>query len=746
MGRVKTIARRSFLIGSAAVVGGVAFGAYMYKREVKNPLLTDLKPGEVTFNPYVKIDAHGVTLITPRADVGQGAYSIQAHMLAEELDVDLAEVRLDPGVPSAAYYNGVVTAEGVPIAATSDSVLARTGRGASEVVAKLMGLQVTGGSSTVPDMLDRLRHAGAVARETLIAAAAQQTGLNRDQLSTENGAVVLPDGMRLDYADLAATAADIEPVEPAALRDPSTWRALGHDHLRTDITAKSTGTQDYGIDMVMDGMVYATTRTNPGMGGEMLGFDAAEAANMRGVQAVISITGGFAVVADNTWRAFQAADAVKADWAAAPYIADSASQFQEVAASFVADRQDSQFKDEGDVVAALQNAEQIEAEYRIPYLAHAPLEPMSAMVLLKNGRLDIWTGTQIPRFMQNGAATVAGLEPENVHVHVLVSGGSFGRRLEDDYVKQAVEIALQMPGTPIKMVWSREEDMTHDFPRPLAMARGRGAVRDGQVAAFDLGIAAPSVAASSLARWGQPAMGPDVAIVAGAWDQPYAIPDYRVTGYRVPPMVPISSWRSVGASGNGFFHESFLDELCHGAGIDPMQERLRLCWHDPSRKVLEAVAEMSDWGSDPGARRGRGVAFTLSFGVPVAQVIEVTDTDQGIRIDKVFVAADVGRIIDPVNFEAQLSGGVIWGLGHAMNCELTYEGGVAQQDNYHAFEGMRLHQTPQIMVRGLENGDKIRGIGEPGVPPAAPALGNAIFAATGKRIRELPFSKHVDFV
>ena len=241
-------------------------------------------------------------------------------------------------------------------------------------------------------------------------------------------------------------------------------------------------------------------------------------------------------------------------------------------------------------------------------------------------------------------------------------------------------------------------------------------------------------------------MGPDVAIVAGAWDQPYAIPDYRVTGYRVPPMVPISSWRSVGASGNGFFHESFLDELCHGAGIDPMQERLRLCWHDPSRKVLEAVAEMSDWGSDPGARRGRGVAFTLSFGVPVAQVIEVTDTDQGIRIDKVFVAADVGRIIDPVNFEAQLSGGVIWGLGHAMNCELTYEGGVAQQDNYHAFEGMRLHQTPQIMVRGLENGDKIRGIGEPGVPPAAPALGNAIFAATGKRIRELPFSKHVDFV
>lgn len=746
MGRVKTIARRSFLVGSVAVLGGVAFGTYMYKRDVKNPLLADLKPGEATFNPFVKVDAGGVTLITPRADVGQGAYSIQAHLIAEELDVDLTDVRIDPGMPSAAYYNGVVAAEGFPIAATSDSMMARTGRGAADVMGKFMGLQLTGGSTTVPDMYDRLRHAGAVARETLLAAAVRQTGLERDQLSTEKGAVVLPDGMRLAYADLATTAAEIEPVQDVTLRDPSTWRALGQDHMRTDILAKSTGTQGYGIDMMMDGMVHATTRTNPALGGDILGYDAADAEAMRGVRAIVPITGGFAVVADNTWRAFRAADAVKADWDVSPYTGDTAAQFAAVAASFVDDRQDSQFKDDGDVDAALEGADVLEAEYRIPYLAHAPLEPMSVVVRLTEGRLDIWTGTQIPRFMQDGAAAVAGLEAENVFVHVLMSGGSFGRRLEDDYVRQAVEIAVQIPDTPIKMVWSREEDMTHDFPRPLAISRARGAVAGGQVAAYDLGIAAPSVAASSLERLGQPVMGPDVAIVAGAWDQPYAIPDYRVTGYRVPPMVPVSSWRSVGASGNGFLHESFLDELCHAAGADPLEERLRLCWHDTSRKVLEAVAEMSDWGSDPGAGRGRGVAFTLAFGVPVAEVVEVTQTDRGIRIDKVFAAADVGRVLDPVNFEAQMSGGVIWGLGHAMNCELTYQGGVAQQDNYHVFEGMRLYQTPQIMVRGLENGDKIRGIGEPGVPPAAPALGNAIFAATGKRIRELPFSKHVDFV
>ena len=371
---------------------------------------------------------------------------------------------------------------------------------------------------------------------------------------------------------------------------------------------------------------------------------------------------------------------------------------------------------------------------------------MSVVVRRGEDRLDIWTGTQIPRFLQDNAAKDSGLAKDQVHVHVQVSGGSFGRRLEDDYVRQAVEIAGQMRDVPIKMVWRREEDFTHDFPRPLAIARARGIAGPSGIAAFDLGIAAPSVTESSLARLSQPAIGPDVAIVAGAWDQPFAIPDYRVTGYRVPAMVPVSSWRSVGASGNGFLHETFMDELCHQAGLDPLAERLRLCSHGPSRAVLEAVGEMSGWGRDPGPGRGLGLAFTLSFGVPVAEVVEVQDTGRGIRIEKVWVAADVGRVLDPVNFEAQLTGGVIWGLGHAMNCEITYRNGVAEQDNYHLYEGMRLYQTPVIEVRGLETGEAIRGIGEPGVPPAAPALGNAIFAATGRRIRSLPFSREVDFL
>jgi isoquinoline 1-oxidoreductase subunit beta len=744
MGRARTIARRSFLVGSAAVLGGVAFGTYLYRREVENPLRAGLGPGEATFNPFVRIDAQGVTLIAPRAEVGQGIMSMQAHLIAEELDIDLDRVRIEPGPPSPAYYNGVLGAEAMPIAATSNTWLAEGGRGAAEVAGKLLGLQMTGGSSSVPDMFDRLRHAGAVARATLLSAAAAQTGLPRDQLRTDTGAIVLPDGMRLDYADVAATAAEIEVVEEVTLKDPADWKYLGKPQARTDMVAKCTGTQGYGIDMMRDGMIHATTRTNPAQGGTIRGFDAGAALAMRGVRDVLPITGGIAVLADNTWRAFCAAEVVICDWGPSPYTPDSAAQEAAVAAAFDGDR-DSRFRDEGDVQETAEGMTVVEAEYHVPYLAHAPLEPMTAMVLLAGRRLDIWTGTQIPRFVQDRAAAKAGLEPEEVHVHAIQSGGSFGRRLEDDYVLQAVEIAVQVPDVPVKLTWSREEDFAHDFPRPMAGARGRAAAGAGGIGMLDLSIAASSTSESQMGRLDFPVMGPDFAIVQAAWDQPFAVPAYRVTGYRAPAMVPVSSWRSVGASHNGFFHESLMDEACHAAGLDPLAERLRLCSHDPSRNVLEAVGEMSDWGADLPEGRGRGLAFVMSFGVPVAEVVEVVEEDGVIRIDRVWVAADVGRVLDPVNFEAQVSGAVIFGLGHAMNCELTYAGGTPQETNFHAYEGMRLYQTPRIEVRGLENGDRLRGIGEPGVPPAAPALANAIFAATGKRIRRLPMSREVRF-
>ena len=746
MSRAGKIARRTFLFGSAAIAGGVAFGVVAYKWPHANPLLDDLQEGEAALTPYVLIRPEGITLITPRADLGQGAYHVQAALLAEELDVDLADVTVDPGPPSAAYYNTALSADAAPFPATDKGFMAESTRAILDAPMKFLGVQITGGSTTVPDAYEKLRRAGAMARETLKEAAAEETGQNRADLSTENGAVILPDGTRLPYTELAAKAAQVDLVDYATLRAASDWRYLGQPMQRLDILAKSTGTQDYGIDTEMEGLVHAAVRTNPAMGGEMLGFDAAQAETMRGVEKVVPITGGIGVLADNTWRAFQAVQAIEVEWGAAPYPANQADHWATLDNSFTADAQDSQFKDEGDIDAALGNADVIEAEYRAPYLAHAPLEPINATVRVTDSRADVWTGTQIPRFVQDNVAEITGLDAENVHVHVLMMGGSFGHRLEDMVVRQATELAMQAKGRPVKLTYSREEDISHDFPRQIAMARGRGAVANGQVTACDLGIAMPSVLASQMGRQGLPAAGPDLQIIAGAWDQPFAIPNYRVTGYRAEGLAPISSWRSVGASSNGFFHDSFLDELIHAAGADPLEERLRLCNHAPSRKVLEAVGEMSNWGAPLGENQGRGVAYCLSFGVPCAEVIEVTNTEDGIRLDRAFVAAEVGRVLDPVNFENQIQGGLIWGLGHAMMGEITFAEGRTEQENFDTYPFLRQYQCPEITVKGLENGDQVRGVGEPPVPPAAPALANAIFAATGKRLREMPFNKHVDFV
>ena len=746
MSRLGTIARRTFLIGSAAIAGGVVFGVWRYRHQGPNPLLAELPEGATALTPYLRIDGAGVTVIAPRAEMGQGAQSALAMLVAEELDLPWDQVRIDHGPPSPVYYNGAVVAEGLPFAATDHGLVARNARALGDVIGKFMAMQITGGSSSMADGFAKMRSAGAAARAVLVEAAARQAGVPAAGLKTAAGAVVLPDGTRLAYSALAATAAGIAPPASPPLKPRADWTLIGTPVTRRDMVAKCTGTAVYGIDMDLPGMVYATTRTNPRFGGGVVRLDTKAAEAARGVHAVVPVVGGFGVIADNTWHAFQAADLVEVDWGPAPYPADSTAMFAEVAASFTEARRDSRFKDVGDVEAALAGGDVIAADYRIPYLAHAPLEPMNATVLVGTDRLDIWVGTQNPLQVVAAAAALTGLPGEAIHVHVLPIGGSFGRRLEDDYIRQAVEVARSAPGTPVKMTWQREEDMTHDFCRPLAMARGRGAVADGKVAAFDLSIASPSVTTSQMGRLGIPAAGPDVAIVAGAWDQPFAIPACRVTGYRVPELAPVSSWRSVGASGNGFFHESFLDELIHAAGADPLAERLRLVTDPAARAVLEAVGEMAGWGAAMAKGQGRGLAFTLSFGVPVAEVVEVTDTGAGIRIDRVWVAADLGLVIDPVNAAAQMSGGVVWGLGHAIGAEITFADGRIEQTNFDSYDSLRLNRCPVIETRALQTTGAVRGAGEPAVPPAAPALANAIFAATGRRIRELPLARSVEFV
>ncbi len=751
MSLTRTIARRSFLTGSAAIVGGVAFGAYFIGRSTPNPLLDNLGDGEAALTPFVKITPQGITLIVPRADVGQGIASTQAMLIAEELDIDPASATLDPGQPHPAYFNGTVAADGLPFPAWDNGVVAGTARDLMVTVARLSGTQFTGGSSSTADLHETLRLAGATARETLKAAAASRTGLPVADLRTADGKVILPDGTSIAYTDLAADAAAIDPVTDVTLRLPSQWRRLGQPYQRLDIVAKSTGTQTYGIDVVMPGMLHATVLANPGRGGGMASYNADAARAMQGVRSVIEVNEGLAVIADNTWFAFRAAKALEVDWLPPDYPASSAEMWQALDDAHTEKYRNSRLRDDGDVDGTLEGAANgaqiITAQYRSPFLAHAALEPLSATVLVETESITIWTATQLPHVVRDAAVELTGLNADKVTLHVLSAGGSFGRRLDHDYVVQAIQIAASMPGTPIKTTWSREEDMTNDFPRPLHMASARGAVADGRVLACDLDTISPSLTLSWFGRVFIVPPGPDAMLVWGAYDQPYAIPNYRVTGYAAPQLVPIGSWRSPGACSNSFFHEGFLSELIFAAGADPLAERLRLIDNADSRRVLEAVGEMSNWaGADIGPGRGRGIAFAHTHGVPVAEVIDVTMTERGLRIDDVWIAADCGTVLDPVNAEAQLTGAAIFGLGHAMNCELTYENHAVQQTNFHAYQGMRLHQSPRFHTQLLGRAERVRGLGEPATAPAAPALADAIFAATGQRLREMPFSKSITFV
>ena len=747
MSKLGTITRRTFLFGSIAIAGGVGFGYYKYKQPHENPLELDLADGDTALTPYVLINQDGISIIAPRAEMGQGVHTTLAALVAEELDLSLEQVKVIHGPPSAAYFNAAVLEEGIPFASIDTSALANTVRNFIHVPAKLAGLQITGGSSSIADAYEKMRVAGAAVRNVMIKTAAARLDVSATKLTTENGFVIATDGQALSYLELAAAAATVEPDSELALKPNSQWKVLGKSQNRIDIPAKSTGTAEFGIDIDLPNMVYASIRVNPRLGGAMNSFNAEKAKAMQGVKKIVEIDNGVAVIASNTWYAFKAVNAIEFDWAQANYPADTAAHFKAVEDSFTSDNQDSQFRDDGDVDAALEIADEIvSAEYRVPYLPHAPLEPMNATAWFRDGKLEVWAGTQIPTQALKEAAAITDLDESNIKIHTTLMGGSFGRRLEMDFIIQTIKVAIEMPGAPVELTWTREEDMTHDNYRPCGIARFKAVVGENGPSAIDLELAGGPVNASQMGRIGVPAVGPDISIIQGAWEQPYGVENFRVTGYRVKNDFPISSWRSVGSSQNGFFHESMIDEIAHAKRLDPLQMRINLMTHHPSRKVLEAVADMSDWGSELPQGHGRGIAYCLSFGVPSAEVIEVAIIDGKVKILKAFAAVDVGTALDPRNIEAQVLGGVNFGLAAAISGDINIKNGEVQETNFHQYRSMRFYQAPAVEVRILENGDKVRGIGEPGTPPAAPALANAIFAATGKRIRELPLSKHIGFV
>jgi len=457
---------------------------------------------------------------------------------------------------------------------------------------------------------------------------------------------------------------------------------------------------------------------------------------MPGVEKIVDLGDGIAVIASNTWLAMQAANAVEIEWEKAEY-ADTDVQFAQLKATF-ADEPNATPRDEGDVEQEFEGT-LVQAEYNVPALAHATMEPMNATALYTADSLTVWSGNQAPGSVQSACANVVGLDPANVEVITPYLGGGFGRRAETDFSVLAAKVAKAMPGVPVKTTWSREEDMRHDKYRPPALARFKGVVKDGQAVMLDGQLASQTVL---------PIPGPNRENVTGSFDQPYGIPNYRMRGYLADLGLPVGFWRSVGASSNGFVFDSFIDEMAHAAGRDPLEFRLELIRreHEPSAKLLETVREMSGWTGQTPEGIGRGVAFTYSFGTPVAEAIEVQDTGRGIKITNCWIAVDPGIALDPGNIEAQMVGGAIYGLSAAAYGEITFADGEVEQFNFPDYDALRMHTAPNFEVRILENNRYMGGIGEPGTPPAAPALANALFDLTGIRARELPLMKTFDLL
>lgn len=757
MSRAGKIARRTFLIGAAAVAGGVAFGYYAYRRPFPNPLLDALAEGEATFNPYVKIGSDNtITVIAPRAEMGQGIETTLAALVAEELDVELDQVRVEHGPAASAYANIGALEDGLPFPQFDESTVAELARKGMTVVGKFLALQITGGSTSTTDAFEKMRHAGATARETLKAAAAERLGVPASALKTQRGTITHDaSGRSLTYGDVALAAAARAPVADVPLRSRSEWRLLGRSQPRTEMRAKVTGAPIFGADVSLPDMVFATVRMNPRLGAPMLSLDAAAAQAMPGVIKVVPIEthigSGFAVIARSTWHAMQAADAVQAEWGGADGASNDSAIWKALEAT--ADgRAGSTPRDDGNVERQFADAPRerlLEVEYRVPFLAHACMEPMNATAWLREGRLDVWAPNQAPTLVKSICADAAGVAADKCAVHTTYLGGGFGRRAEIDFALYATKVAAHADGKPVKVIWSREEDMTHDFYRPPALARMRARLGDdGMPAALDMKIATPSIMGSLLPRFypSLSAMGPDKTMVDGAFNQPYSIANYRVAAAKASLPVPVGIWRSVGNSINAYFHECLLDEIAHQGGIDPVEMRLKLMARWPTAVgVVEKVAAMAGWGAALPEGRARGVAFTASFGSWVAEIVEVAQTDRGIRLEKVWIAADVGTAIDPGNIEAQLVSGAIFGLSAAMNQQVTFADGMVEQSNFHDFDAMRIFQCPQFEVAILESAPNMGGVGEIATPPAAPALANAVFALTGRRVRQLPLSREVTF-
>ena len=702
-----TLSRRDVLVSGAGLL--IAFHVPRKGRAAQ----TDKKPS-VDPNAFVRVAPdESVTVLLAHSEMGQGIWTSLAMLIAEELDCDWSKVRVEHAPAAPAYAHTVY------------------------------GIQMTGGSTTTMSEFDRYRTVGAMAREMLVRAAADRWKVRPRLLHTENGFVVHGKA-RLSFGQLAEAAQRLSPPASVELKPKKDWKLIGKPMRRLDTPEKITGKAQFGIDVQFPGMRIALIARPPVFGGKVKSFDATKAKSVPGVEQVVQVPSGIAVIARNFWSAKLGRDALEIDWDLGPGAEIDTSKLlasyreQAKAPGMVA-------VNKGDVDAALASAAtRHQAEYDVPYLAHAPMEPLNCTVRLEGGRCEIWTGTQFQGMDQIVAAQIAGVPQEKVIIHTPFLGGGFGRRatLTAHFVAEGVHVA-KAAGVPVKTVWTREDDIRGGYYRPLYVHRIEAGVDEkGQPRAWKHTIVGQSIQLGGAFEKYTIIDGIDATSVEGVVDSHYleAVPDRKITLHSPRNPVPVLWWRSVGNSHTAFAMESMIDELAWAAGRDPLEFRGALLADQPRLwRALKAAADKAGWGTPPPAGRARGLAVHESFGSIVAEVAEVSVGDhKRIRVHKVSCAVDCGQTVNPLGIEAQLQSAVVFGLSAVLHGALTLKEGRVEQSNFHDYRVLRIPEMPEVTVQILESDAKMGGIGEPGTAVIAPAVANAVYALTRQRLRSLP--------
>ena len=749
--------RRTFLLGTAGATGALLVGWSLLpprqRLTTAQPLV--VRDAQVALNGWVKVASdNSVTVMMSKSEMGQGIYTGLAMVLAEELDADWAQVKIEQSPIDKIYNNLASVVDGLPFHPDDEGSIKRVAGWLTAKAMREFGVMMTGGSSSMKDLWLPMREAGASARAMLIAAAAAQWKLPPGECRADAGRVSHPSGKSASFGELAESAAKQPLPGKVALKAASGFKLIGRPLRRIEGASKVDGTAVFGCDVRLPGMLHASVSMCPTLGGRVAAFDGAAAAKLRGVKKILAVegynggTGGVAVIADTTFNAMRALGSVHVEWdhgAAAGVASEDVyrqlAQTLEREAGFA-------YYTHGDVDAALKSATKtLSAEYRAPYLAHAAMEPVNCTVQFKDGAATVWVSTQVPGLARSAAARVLGIAEEKVDLRVQLLGGAFGRRLDADYVAQAAAIAREAGGAPVQTMWSREQDMAHDFYRPACVSRFKaGFDAAGNLTAWQNASAGQAIVPQVLKRnFGLPGAGPDKTASEGAFDQPYEWPNARIGHAIVDLPVPVGFWRSVGHSHQAFFKESFVDEAAAATGKDPVAFRAALLVRHPRQlRVLKRAAELSGWGqalaaAADGAKRARGVALHQSFGSVVAQVAEVSlAPDQRIRVHRVVCVVDCGLPVNPELIRQQMQGGIVFGLSAALYGEISIDKGRVQQSNYHDYPVLRLAECPAIEIDIIASTEHPEGVGEPGTPPIAPAVANAVFALTGRRLRALP--------